>query len=814
MLKNNLFHLAFDLHRGRPSSLRQPNDRFRTEWLATPHNLAIMPGNRSIGFGVIQLTTSLADGWSAPTRWPTPQSPKPLVQADKRKITVTGRIEVGDRTLEIVSTWQLQENRIATTWTLHNPDRTRLRLGEVGWLMPFNTDYGRFPRTRQNLERMYRRQVIEHPYAGGHSGWILAERVGREGDCLFLSADGHTPFTYFDYDYIQYKDRIPFTDRPPYTPPDEDKRAHARYVSMGNHFPWPGVLRMFAAATSVLARHDQRQWVQPVKTMEIEPGQSIELGWSMAWLPDRGHIADYLQHTGRLGVRLLPSPVIPRDDETHLAVACNEQITPQPGPGITVHRRPSKSGRQCFTVRSSRHGPSHLDLARSDGRTTRILLFGTHPLPETMRRRARRIDQEQYYEKKRSPLHGALLIRHNPSGKLVAKLKDLWGSGCYEGGIAEARFLAEKNILHPNPREIRRLQDYANGYLRKIHNRETGEVYWWLPPAMAHRSFNYLHVANFYFAMYRLHQSHPRFGEAHEWLARAMDTFSGMFLHSRPALLPIAQIGGEMIPNMVKACREHHLEAQYADVLRQLARRQQRVARIDPPRPPNNGYENVCLGEYAQARRLTGNHRGAHSVTDIMITARGPQPVWFQYASEKRWWDAIGHNPYRHWSDLGETCLHYSVGSNTQTLLEAYEATGDNLLLELGTAGLRGQWALVDARGHATMCFTPNPLSQNYGWNQYSGDAGVGLSGVVYNATCYVLHDPDFGWIALGGKLTRRGETLRVEPRDAARRRIVIHELGLDIRSPNETIHHAVIHTSRKTALAYSGDGVREPISM
>ena len=121
MLKNNLFHLAFDLHRGRPSSLRQPNDRFRTEWLATPHNLAIMPGDRSIGFGVIQLTPPLADGWSAPTRWPTPQSPKPLVQADKRKITVTGRIEVGDRTLEIVSTWQLQEDRIASTWARKFP---------------------------------------------------------------------------------------------------------------------------------------------------------------------------------------------------------------------------------------------------------------------------------------------------------------------------------------------------------------------------------------------------------------------------------------------------------------------------------------------------------------------------------------------------------------------------------------------------------------------------------------------------------------------------------------------------------------------
>ena len=803
VMQSRHFQIRFDPRWGRPASLRQPDDPLHTEWLATPRNLCLMTTDRSIGFGVLQWTVAGHDGWSAPVRWPGPGFENPDIRTTKNGVSVRGSVRVGKRGIDLQLEWRLRAGRLHATWEIHNPGRACLRLGELGWQFPMNTNYGRFPRTRQNLERMYRRQVIEHPFAGGYSGWALVERVGRDGDCLLIAAEEQTPFNYYDHACIQYEDRIPFTDRPPYLPPANDKKARAAFKSVGNHFPWPGVLRMFAAADSLLKRHNQTKWLQPAPPISIPAGETVRFGWSLAWLPDRSRIVDHQGRTGQVGIRLLPSPVIPRDDETHLAVACKDRIQPVPGPGVTVKRRSSPGDKQCFTVAVKRHGPLHLDLRRPDGRCTRISLFGTHPLPEAMRRRARCVDREQYYRKPRSMLNGALLIRHNPSGELVAKLRDLWGCGCYEGGICEARFLAEKNVLQPDRSEIERLREYANGFLRKLHNRKTGEVYWLLPPAWPHRSFNYTHVANFYYAMYRIHRRHPTFGEATEWLALAMDTFAGMFQHSRPALLPIGQIGGEVTMSMIAECEQIGLGREYAEVIRRLRRRQKRIASVDPPRPANNGYDNVCLGEYAQARRLLGDKREARVVTDIMVSARGPQPTWFQYASEKRWWDGIGHAPYRHWTDLGETCLHYSVGANTQALLEAYEAGGDAQLLELGAGGLRSQWALVDAGGHAAMCFTPSPLSHNYGFNQYSGDAGTGLSGAVYNAACYVTRDPDFGWIALGGRLTARGDKLRVEPRDAARRKIVVRELGLIVESPDRPIGHAIVDIRSRTAEVY-----------
>jgi hypothetical protein len=708
---------------------------------------------------------------------------------------------VGASRLEAAVKWNLKASELSAVWELHNPGRKRVRLGELGWLLPFNTNYGRPKRTSRNLHRMYRNQVIEHPFAGGYSSWVLAERVGREGECLFLAADEHTPIGYYDYDYIQYADRTAFTDRAPYLPPARDKKARANHKSMGNHFPWPGVLRMFAAAESLLERHGKKSWPAPVEAITISPGETAQFGWNLCWLPNRDRIVERQHKTGQVGIRLLPSPVIPHDDAAYLAVACRDRVVPEPGPGITVRKMRATSDRRCFEVSTKRHGPSHCDLRRPDGRRTRIQLFGVGPLPDVMRRRARRIDGEQYLERPRHTLNGAILIRHNPSRELVARLNDLWGCGCYEGGICDARFLAEKNLLDPRPGEIRRLRKYADGFLRKLHNRKSGEIYWWLPPAAEHRTFNYVHFANFYFAMYRLHERWPRFGPSGEWLELAMSALDGMFEHGRPVLLPIAHIGGELISDMTDACRREGLDGAYEDLLKKLEKRRRRVAAVNPPRPANNGYDNVCLTEYAHARRMAGDRHGARAVSDIIVSARGPQPTWYQYASEKRWWDAIGHDPYRHWTDLAETCLHYSVGINNTTLLDEYEATGDLLTLALGVGGLCSQWALVDREGRAAMCFTPNPTSPNFGFNQYSGDAGVGLSAAVYNAACYVVNDPDFGWIALGGKVTRRKSTLRVEPRDAARRRIVVRELGLDVRH-EQRIEHALIDTRNPSRIS------------
>ncbi len=800
-LENKNFSVMFGRKFGRPSSLRRPGDPFGTEWLATPQNMVLMATEPSIGFGVLQVTAAGPEGWSEPVRWPSPDAQPEEISAGKRSVSVTGGIVIGSSRLEATVRWTLRASELSAVWELHNPGRRRVRLGELGWLFPLNTNYGRCKRTKRNLLRMYRQQVIEHPYAGGFSSWVLAERVGREGESLFLAADHQTPIGYYDYDYIQYTDRIPFTDRAPYLPPARDKKACANHKSIGNHFPWPGVLRMFAAAESLLERHGRTSWPTPVKAITISAGETVRFGWTMCWLPNREHIVSRQHKTGQVGIRLLPSPVIPHDDAAYLAVACREQVVPKPGPGVAVRKIPSSSGRQCFELSTKRHGPSHCDLRRPDGRQTRIQLFGVQPLPDLMRSRARRIDGEQYFKRPRNTLNGAILIRHNPSGELVAKLSDLWGCGCYEGGICEARFLAEKNFLDPNEGEVLRLKDYAGGFLRKLHNRKTGEIYWWLPPAAEHRTFNYVHFANFYYAMYRLHLRWPRFGPAQEWLRLAMNSLEGMFEHGRPALLPIAHIGGELISDMIDACRMTGLDSEFEPLLRKLETRRRRVARVDPPRPANNGYDNVCLTEYAHARRLAGDRRGARAVSDIIISARGPQPTWYQYASEKRWWDAIGHDPYRHWTDLAETCLHYSVGINNTTLLDEYEATGDPLQLALGVGGLRGQWALIDRHGRAAMCFTPNPTSPNFGFNQYSGDAGVGLSAAVYNSACYVVNDPDFGWIALGGTLTRRKNKLRVEPGDAARRRVVVRELGLDIRR-DQRIEHVLIDIEQPSKIS------------
>ena len=64
-------------------------------------------------------------------------------------------------------------------------------------------------------------------------------------------------------------------------------------------------------------------------------------------------------------------------------------------------------------------------------------------------------------------------------------------------------------------------------------------------------------------------------------------------------------------------------------------------------------------------------------------------------------------------------------------------------------------------------------------WDAYSGDYGPNFVGHSLNAATYLIDHPDFGWQAFGGNVSRRGDWVRVEPRDSYRMRLYVAPTGL-----------------------------------
>jgi hypothetical protein len=168
----------------------------------------------------------------------------------------------------------------------------------------------------------------------------------------------------------------------------------------------------------------------------------------------------------------------------------------------------------------------------------------------------------------------------------------------------------------------------------------------------------------------------------------------------------------------------------------------------------NTGYESVYFyRQYAKQKEL------AKQIVDVTKAGRGRAPCWFWNDSDQRWWDAVRTAPqYENFTDFGENCHHYMTGLNGWMLLEAYDS-GYNRDEPgpIGYSGILNSWARVQPDGFAGMCYCPDPASDNYGLNQFTGDVGLGLWGNLKAARCYALDDPVIGLVAYGGQLDRSG---------------------------------------------------------
>ena len=60
-----------------------------------------------------------------------------------------------------------------------------------------------------------------------------------------------------------------------------------------------------------------------------------------------------------------------------------------------------------------------------------------------------------------------------------------------------------------------------------------------------------------------------------------------------------------------------------------------------------------------------------------------------------------------------------------------------------------------------------------------SGDNGPNFFGHAWNTATYVVHHPEFGWVAFGGNIATEGSTVRVTPLDSFRTRVYLASHGL-----------------------------------
>ncbi|MBN1296711.1 hypothetical protein JXA80_08010, partial [bacterium] len=547
----------------------------------------------------------------------------------------------------------------------------------------------------------------------------------------------------------------------------ERRRDTGRWL----HGAWPGLTRICFVSRSLQDTMCPSPWFLGHSAIELASGADRTFTLHLQPLDSRKELPQVQANSGGLGIRLIPGPALPVNEP--LIIAIHGGVPPFTVDGPYVTPAKPTTAPDCITTTLTAPGEHVVTVRDSAGATGSLILMGLKPVDALMERRTDFILANQVFNETGHSLSGAILCWNNRTGKVLAIPNDMWGSGGYEGGVTDAQFMAMKNVFQPDPAEITRLETYIEHWLLgAIQDTETFGVAWMVTqPERTERGYNYIHVLNLYDAMARASSVWPDLfrHDPEHYLQLWFNTFKA-YNGRNVRFRDLGLMGRGNMTRMPPLFRRLGREMEASEIEEEIHNWVEYW--VAPPAFPygselffdNTGYETVALYcEYdlrtwknLTVEQIEARKRLIEQTISVTEAGRGRAPAWFWNDSDQRWWDAVRTSPqYDAFTDFGENCHHYMTGLNGYMLLDLYDrGYNRDEPAPIGFSGLLAHLGRITESGFAGMCSCPDPSSDNYGLNQFSGDVGLGLWGGLLGLRCYYLDDPDAGFVSLGGRVS------------------------------------------------------------
>lgn len=363
-----------------------------------------------------------------------------------------------------------------------------------------NVDFALTP-VRQKL--IHEQKVLVHHFISGHSSYALIQRPLGDAPFLLVHTTGDTPIECI------YKDE------------------HTSFHEHTQGWRGPDLLAIHSWATMNEQRWQSNPWVNGHTSLVLQPGQKKSYEVRFAFIPSYEAIRDELYNAGNLGIRVLPSMVVQEETPALVELKSKSPIDKIKAlsDNITVEKQERKGDATLLTLSFKGRGQKNMRLHYGDGRWTNLAFYCIPDVATLLKGRGKFVVDRQFYKDPTDPYHrfNCFLPFDYRIGSMFTDSDSVWEvGGSDEAGFSEPLFLAEKNVHYPRKEEVDALETYVADCLFKyIQNPETYEVraslYWknrypssgwgdWdeQRSEAIFRSYNYVHPANIYHALYRV----------------------------------------------------------------------------------------------------------------------------------------------------------------------------------------------------------------------------------------------------------------------------------------------------------------------
>jgi len=265
-----------------------------------------------------------------------------------------------------------------------------------------------------------------HPFVAGH-GTILrwARRDGRGDDLLAIAGPG--------------------------TAPEEFSRAEGE---------------IYLCSRGAREKEWTADGPNDHRSLALSPGESRAFSLRFHAVADDFERERILLSSGKLSIRVVPGPVLPRDLEARVRIATDVPIRAMETleGGTTIETVGKREKGQIFRVRVEGEGRRRVRVHYGRDEWTQVTLLATAPLRDLLVARARFVAEHQRCLDPDDAMKrkGAFLPYDAARGSIVfedARADLVSGRGAV--GAAEPLFLARKTRAIPDPREIDCLEAFA-----------------------------------------------------------------------------------------------------------------------------------------------------------------------------------------------------------------------------------------------------------------------------------------------------------------------------------------------------------------
>ncbi len=703
----------------------------------------------------------------------------------------------GDIPLKITRSWLIEDGKLVLQFVLKNRSAGRIEIGALGIPMIFNNVLN-----DRSLEEAHAKCSFYDPYIGEDAGYLQVTRLNGHGPALLVVPEGKTPFE--AYNPILDKPNS-FGAKPVFT--DQTPRG----ITFEGFYQW-------MVQSDAYAQNEWKSaqpWNAP-SSLTLAPGERRTYALKFLISDSIRNIEKTLVANRRPVAVGIPGYVLPGDIDARLFVKYPSPIKSmavEPNGALVIKGdHPTANGWKAYTVRGKDWGRSRLTVTYQDGTVQTIHYFVTKPEAETMRDMGRFLTTKQWYVDEDDPFHRgpSVMTYDRELNQIVLQDSRAWIPGLGDEGGGGAWISAVmKQLIQPDPEELVKIQQFVDSVLWGRLQYKDGphqygvrkSLFYYQPDQMpagyyrsdfdwttwtswnkehserVDRSYDYPHVAAAYWVLYRLARNHEGLVTNHPWnwyLDHAYRTSIAM-TEFAPQYAVFGQMEGDIFLQILSDLKTEGMQQEAADLEAKMRVRADRWRKEAYPFGSEMPWDSTGQEEVYAWTKYFGDPDKTKITLDAILGYDPAIPHWGYNGSARRYWDFIFAAKDRR---LERQLHHYGSSLNAIPLLSEYrDHPEDFYLLRVGYGGTMGALTDIDQEGFASAAFHafPDMLKSD----PLSGDYGPNFFGFAWNTATYVVHDPEFAWLAFGGNVKAKNGVIRVTPLDGYRSRIYLAPMGL-----------------------------------